>query len=309
VPRVSVVVAARDAADTLPATLESIRAQTFTDHETIVVDDGSADATGEVARSFSGVRVLRNDPARRQAAARNRGAREAAGELIATLDADDTWHPAYLERQLAAYGSAVAAGRRVGAVCCDARLIAPDGSPAGTWTGRVGRPGRIDVTALLRENQVFTSVLCPREVFLALGGYDEDPRLGVEDYDLWVRMAERGYEIVFNDEVLADYRLSLGLSSQVERMAAGSRLLMERALERGNLTPAQRRIARRRRRVFGVVAHRARISAEPHPARKALRIAHAAPLIAASALEHPERWRKWLREGVRPAGARRHTGT
>jgi glycosyltransferase involved in cell wall biosynthesis len=310
IPRVSVVVAARDAAATLPETLASVDAQTFADWEVVVVDDGSRDATAELALAAGPkVRLLRNEDARGPAAARNRGAREARGDLIATLDADDAWMPRYLESQLAAYDRAVSAGRRVGAVCCDAELVGDDGPTGARWTDRVGHVRRIDVAVLLRENVVFTSVVMPRSVFLALDGYAEDPRLGVEDYDLWLRMVEDGYEIVMNPEVLASYRLGgEALSAKVERMAQGAQLMLSRAIERGALTPRERRAARRRRRAFGAVARRARIAAEPDRARRWLQVARGAPLLVVSALEHPQRWRHWLREGPRSAGVRRHTG-
>jgi glycosyltransferase involved in cell wall biosynthesis len=309
-PRVSVVIAARDAAATLPDTLASVHAQTVGGWEVVVVDDGSRDGTAELALAAGpNVRVLRNREARGPAAARNRGVAEARGELIATLDADDAWLPRYLESQLATYDRAMSEGRRVGAVCCDADLVRDDGPTGARWTDRVGRVQRIDITVLLRENVVFTSVVMPRSVFLDLGGYAEDPRLGVEDYDLWLRMVERGYEIVMNPEVLAAYRLGGdALSANIERMAEGAQLMLTRALGRAALSARERRAARRRRRAYGAVAWRARIAAEPDRVRRWLRVARGAPLIALSALEQPQRWRHWLREGPRSAGARRHTG-
>src|SRR5207248_2494957 len=144
---------------------------------------------------------------------------------------------------------------------------------------------------LLHENVVFTSVLCPRAVFLELGGYEEDQGLiGVEDYDLWLRMLEQGYAIVVNPHVLARYRLSPGLSAKVEQTAVAGRLTMERALERGALPRRERRIARRRSRLFRVVERRARAAAQPSPLQGALSLAPALPLIAFSALENPQRW-------------------
>ena len=311
-PRVSVIVAARDAAGTLPETLASVGAQTARDFEVVLVDDGSGDGTGEIARraGLDALRVLRNETPRGPGASRNRAAGEARGELLAVLDADDVWKPAYLERQLAAYDRAAAEGRRVGVVCCDADLRGPDGATGGRWTERVGyRGGPIDLDAMLHENVVFTSVLCPRAAFLEVGGYEEDERIHLEDYDLWLRMLERGYEIVFNPESLAVYRLGeAARSAKVERMAAGGSLIMQRALARGALSARQRRRARKRRRMYEVVGRRAAIAAGPGGVRRAAAMARAAPAIALSALEHPERWRHWLRHGPRSAGRRRHSG-
>ena len=299
-------IAARDAGGTLADTLASLRAQTYAGWEAIVVDDGSSDATAEIARA-AGARVLRNEHPQGPSAARNRAAGEATGELLAILDADDLWRPEYLERQLATYDGAVAAGRRVGAVCCDAELLTPDGEPTGRlFSERVRRVERIDLDALLEDNVVFGLAVVPKAVFDAVGGYDEEA--GVEDYDLWLRVAAEGYEIVRNQEVLASYRLGrYSRSSQVEREVLASIHLFDRVLERGGLTPRQRRIARRRRRVFQVVLRRARIAAEPRPGRRALMAAGAAPLILVSAVEHPARWRDWMRRGVRSTGTDRHT--
>src|SRR5689334_9252898 len=98
--RASVVIPARNAARTLPATLAALRGQTYPADrlEVIVVDDGSADATGEVAAA-GGARVLRQAPAG-PAAARNRGAAAATGEIILFTDADCTPAPTWVERML-----------------------------------------------------------------------------------------------------------------------------------------------------------------------------------------------------------------
>jgi glycosyltransferase involved in cell wall biosynthesis len=308
-PRVSVIVAAHNAAVTLPETLASLRAQTVADWEAVLVDDGSDDETGAVARaSDPRVRVLRNDRPAGPARARNRALHEARGELVAVLDADDLYAPTYLERQIAVCDGAIAEGRRVGAVCCDAELLAPDGTRS-RWSDRVGRVECVDLATVLAENVVFGLVLGRRAAFLDVGGYYE--ALGGEeddeDYDLWVRMLEAGWEIVVNPEVLATYRLGAATrSSQIADTAVAGRDLMARALARGALTPGQRKIARRRRRLFEIVRRRADIEAEPRRWRRVAARARLAPLAAVAVVENPQRWRKWFSHGVRTAGRERH---
>jgi glycosyltransferase involved in cell wall biosynthesis len=98
-PRVSVVVPVRDGERFLAEALQSAAAQTPAVYELLVVDDGSADGSAELAERL-GARVLRQ--AREgQAAARNLGVLAATGELVAFLDADDVWPARSLERRLA----------------------------------------------------------------------------------------------------------------------------------------------------------------------------------------------------------------
>jgi len=99
-PLVSVVIPSYNAAATLPATLESVLAQTYPRIEVIVVDDGSTDATSEVlARYASRVRTIRQANGG-LAAARNAGCTAASGSFIALLDADDLCEPERIGTQV-----------------------------------------------------------------------------------------------------------------------------------------------------------------------------------------------------------------
>lgn len=91
-PRFSVVIPAFNAAATLARAIESVRAQTWPAHEIIVVDDGSTDATAEVARRFADVRLIRQANSG-VSVARNAGAAAASGDWLAFLDADDSYAP------------------------------------------------------------------------------------------------------------------------------------------------------------------------------------------------------------------------
>ncbi len=293
-PRVSVITAARDAAPYLREALDSVFAQEFEDWEAVVVDDGSTDDTAAIARSYCDrVRLVSNSSPLGPAGARNAGIGQARGELVATLDADDLWTPGFLAGQVGLYDRERAAGRRVGVVCCDARLLGPDGFEAQTFADRAARPSApITLTALLRVNPVFTSVVAPRDALLGLGGYDAD-LLVAEDYDLWIRLMEQGFEIVWNPEPLAVYRLRPeSLASGGERLARYTARAYELALERGRLDRRQRGLARRGRRLHRLLERRARIAeAGGGPAAKAALL----PRTALVALEHPERWLGWIR--------------
>src|SRR5437588_10837282 len=97
--RVTVVIAARDAASTLPETLRSLGAQTVSAWEAVLIDDASSDETAALAGGFDDrLRVVRHERAEGPGASRNHGVREACTDLVATLDADDLWPPEYLAR-------------------------------------------------------------------------------------------------------------------------------------------------------------------------------------------------------------------
>lgn len=101
-PLITVVVPAYNRAATIGRALRSVFAQTFSDFEIIVVDDGSSDGTEAACRAFRhpAVRVLRHSANRGAAAARNTGLRAARGTYIALLDSDDEWVPPKLARQI-----------------------------------------------------------------------------------------------------------------------------------------------------------------------------------------------------------------
>lgn len=97
-PRISCIVPVYNGEKYLEQAIDSIRAQTLRAFEIVVVDDGSTDATPELARRYTGVRYARQANAG-PSAARNLGIRESRGDLLAFLDADDLWQPRKLELQ------------------------------------------------------------------------------------------------------------------------------------------------------------------------------------------------------------------
>ena len=136
---VSIIVPAYNAERFIARTLRSALRQTYVTFEMIVIDDGSTDSTGAVARAFAQsderVRVI-SVPNGGVAKARNIGISEAAGELVAFLDADDLWHPTKLERQMAALDEM----KDAAAVYTLSRDIDVDDRVFGSWqAGRVQR--------------------------------------------------------------------------------------------------------------------------------------------------------------------------
>lgn len=103
-PRVSIVVAVYNGERYLAQALRSIEAQTYTDWEVLLCDDGSTDDSDQIIREACDDSKFRALPGEHEgvAGARNRGLKAARGELVAFLDQDDRWTPQKLERQVAA---------------------------------------------------------------------------------------------------------------------------------------------------------------------------------------------------------------
>lgn len=191
---VSVVIPAYDAVSTLRATLSSVLAQTHRALEVLVVDDGSRDATAAVAAAAAErdprVRVLRQANAG-VAVARNAGLAQARGEWVATVDADDLWHPEKIARQLAA---AARAPRRPGFVYAWSRRIDGDDRvllDLGRPTHRGDVMAQLVATNFLRNASV---ALMRRDAALRAGGFDPGLQAagahGAEDLKLYLAIAE-----------------------------------------------------------------------------------------------------------------------
>jgi glycosyltransferase involved in cell wall biosynthesis len=288
-PRVSVIIPAFNAERHIAEALTSVQSQTYRDWEAIVADDCSTDATVEFATGFDGrVRIAQSAKNAGPAAARNLGVCHATGELLALLDADDYWEPAFLERLVSLYDASGGRAYGVGIVACNARVLGPDGFLPRTYMDYVEFPRAVTLERLLSSNPLFVSALTPQAIVEEVGGFCTD-LFGTEDHDLWVRIVELGYRVIATREQLAVYRLGAGsVSSGPASMARASQSVYVRALARGKLTPPQKRIARRELR-----RHRAIEQISPTPAgvsyRQALR---ALPLLLLVAAEHPAKWRK-----------------
>ena len=207
-PLVSVITATYNMADYLGETLDSVLAQRNARVESIVVDDGSTDRTPEVLERYAGdprVKVVRQSNAG-QTRAKNRGLEEATGDFVAFCDADDTWLPHKLERQLPRFD----VDDPPGLVYADTQFMDEHGNDIETWNPRRYR-GRI-AGRLLADNFIpFPTCVSPRKVIEDLGGFDESLTMSI-DYDLWLRVAAEHW-VDYVPEVLARYRIWPGQMS------------------------------------------------------------------------------------------------
>ncbi|HEY6347378.1 MAG TPA: glycosyltransferase family 2 protein [Bryobacteraceae bacterium] len=204
-PAVSVVVPLFNKERYIRRCLESVCRQTMPDFEVIVVDDGSSDSSAEMAEGMadSRTRVVRQEN-RGGGGARNRGIREARGELIAFLDADDEWRPEFLEAVMdlgRAYPEAgiLATGYRRyrdGSWDMETTLAGPSSGHR--------RLIRNYLSLAMKGNPVCSSnTAIPQRVLAEIGGFPEGERYG-EDRDLWVRVTLK-YPVAYDVRILSIY--------------------------------------------------------------------------------------------------------
>lgn len=204
-PRVSVIMPCYNAEATVVCAIVSVQAQTLADWELIVVDDGSADDSAALVAAIGDPRIVLVRQANGgSAAARNRGLREARGELIAFLDADDTWHRTFLVRMAEALGRCPDA---VLAYCGWQNLGLPGGRGAPFVPPDYDSRDRAE-TLLGGCRWPIHGVLVRRPAIERSGGFDERLQAAV-DYDLWLRVAHEG-ALVRVPEVLAYYHHHAG---------------------------------------------------------------------------------------------------
>lgn len=184
----------------IASALDSVLSQRRLPLEVIVIDDGSADKGPDIVRNYASPLIrLVTQPNAGVAAARNRGAKEATGEYIAFLDADDTWNPGYLEK------IAQLTQRYPG---CGAYSAAFD-IASGSKLYHNRHPEREGIVEdFFRE--ALSSYICqpsatvvPRNIFVASGGFPEGMKIG-EDLYLWIKLAS-SYPICFTPDNLVVY--------------------------------------------------------------------------------------------------------
>jgi hypothetical protein len=243
-PRVSVVIPAYQAAALIDGALASVFAQSFTDYEVLVINDGSPDTAElkKVLKPFeSRLRYLEQENAG-PGAARNTGIREARGEWIAFLDSDDLWDPEFLREQI----GYLEAHPSVDLVYADALLIGDTDLRGRTFMQASPSAGEATFESLLRrECTILTSsVVARRQALLDAGLFD--PRFfHSEDFDLWLRVAHRGGRLAYQKKILGSKRShGSNLTSVPGALLRAQIQICGKLLDRLEMTPAQQELAR-----------------------------------------------------------------
>ena len=258
-PRVSVVLPIYNAAPFLAQAIDSILKQSFADFELIAIDDGSLDRSGEIldraAQTDTRVTALHQSNAG-VIATLNRGVALARGEFIARMDADDVAHAERFARQV----SFLDAHPDVAAVGCAVTLI----DEGGKRIRDVDYPTAPEAVAAFLETGsalAHPAVMMRCDTVRAVGGYRAAYRYA-EDYDLWLRLAERCRLANLSDRLLLyrqhaeklsfNHPTEQALATSIAQLAArcrrdgkpdpteGLEALAPQDLDRFNLTPRER---------------------------------------------------------------------
>jgi glycosyltransferase involved in cell wall biosynthesis/2-polyprenyl-3-methyl-5-hydroxy-6-metoxy-1,4-benzoquinol methylase len=196
IPLVSVVIPYYNRADTIDDTLASLKAQTFRNFETIVVDDKSPDPVSiEKLKTIKATRIIRQETNKGVAEARNTGIREARGKYIICLDSDDMIDPTFIEKATLTLE------------------LNPDISLITTYQDMFGVVNELfekhpyDPLRLIKDNMVITAAQFRREAWEVSGGFKPD--LGYEDWDFWLTLSEHGFWGKLIPEPLFKYRTAM----------------------------------------------------------------------------------------------------
>ena len=202
-PKVSVIIPSYKTAGLIAACLDSAFAQTYSDFEAIVVNDGSPDTPEleTVLRPYMDRIVYIKQENKRAAGARNNAIRNARGEFVAFLDSDDTWMPDHLSSQMQLF----AEDPSLDLVYSDGILVLDAGQEC-KFMEKNPSNGQATFAALIMERcQVSISTVVARKRTLVDAGLFDENLPRCDDYDMWVRAAFSGAKIGYSRKLGARF--------------------------------------------------------------------------------------------------------
>ncbi len=224
-PTVSVIIPTHNRKVYLQEAVDSILAQTYTDYEIIVVENGCAPEAECIVADLGDPRVrYAYSPEPNRSLARNLGAQISHGRYLAFLDDDDRFLPTYLERQV----SFLENNLSIGLVGCGAFLVDETGQRFGEWRLWELSP-KLDLVSCFPGCYLMPTATVIRHPWYERAG-GQDPALPpAEDTDLFLRLMLAGCKMAWQKELLCEYRVHLGSSQKDAATYAASR---EKMLER-----------------------------------------------------------------------------
>jgi glycosyltransferase involved in cell wall biosynthesis len=243
-PRFSVTVPAYNAETTLAETIESVQAQTFGDWELVIVDDGSTDGTRALAERFAAanprIRVVSQEN-RGSGGAYNTAVRNARADLLVMLSADDLLLPDHL----AEFDAFIS-------MHPDASIFSStgyyeyedDARELSDLHTKWSDPARCEMRDLLRACFFGIGAVYRRDVFDAVGGFQED--IYAEDYPFWLMAFARGFNHRYLDRPLAVHRRnSMQKSADALRVREADLRAVKELVATGLLGPDDLAVAKR----------------------------------------------------------------
>lgn len=237
-PAVSVIIPAYNVARYIVETLDSAFAQTFNDFEIIVVNDGSPDTAEleNVLHPYLDKIIYIVQENRGAAIARNTAIRHASGKYLAFLDGDDIWHPQHLETQIRFLES-----NDLDMVYCDGELFGDSVKPGSLFSDRSPSHGTVTAENLLNENcnVLMCSTVAKKDTIIQAGMFDEErEKMPAEDFDLWFRLAKKGYKLSFHNGITTKYRVrTTGLTGNSIQNATRTINILNIIKDKYELTP------------------------------------------------------------------------
>ncbi len=226
-PKVSVIMPAYNREHYIGAAIESVLQQTFRDFELIIVDDCSTDRTAQIAHSFAQldpdrITVITHASNRGVASARNTGIQHSRSDILMMADTDDIQHP---DRLQVTYSEMMRTGADV--IFNDCKMIDIHGHDLQRTKGY---PPELNahnmVLKLLERNYFWTSLTMLRK---NEDVYFDEQLLSSEDYDLFLRLAIKGYRFAICHSILTSYRLhDSNLSADGKESQAATRYIFNK---------------------------------------------------------------------------------
>lgn len=199
-PLISVIVPCYNQARYLDEAVQSVLAQTYSNWECMIVNDGSPDDTAAVAQAW-----CKKDPRIKYvekpngglSSARNKGISMAGGEFVLPLDADDKISPEYIEGCLREFKTTPAT-----------KVVYGKAVYFGKKTGDWELP-TYNYHKLLTRNLIYCTAMYRKSGWEQAGGYDETMTLGLEDWDFWLRLLSEGDVVTRIDSIVFYYRIKV----------------------------------------------------------------------------------------------------
>lgn len=198
-PTVSVIVPCYNQGVLLAETLESVMQQFYKDWECIIVNDGSTDSTKEIAKQW----VSKDDRFKfvnqsnlGVSAARNTGIKSSKGRLVLCLDADDLISKDYIQLAIEAFLNNTKLS-----------LVYSEAEKFGEQTGKWDLP-EFSLQRIAESNIIFNAAFFKKEDWEQIGGFDENMKEGLEDWEFWIHLLKDGAQVFQIPKVCFFYRIN-----------------------------------------------------------------------------------------------------